>query len=81
MNCYEMNVFELQSYTLERSKRNPKPSGLKHKVLLLTILSQGVSIAHVDCTVAENANRALCDGEGVNGFPTLNIYNNGEKVK
>eukprot|EP00088_Acartia_fossae_P068785 TRINITY_DN879_c1_g1_i10.p1 TRINITY_DN879_c1_g1~~TRINITY_DN879_c1_g1_i10.p1 ORF type:complete len:406 (-),score=166.65 TRINITY_DN879_c1_g1_i10:400-1617(-) len=42
--------------------------------------NEGVSIADVDCTVAENANRALCDGEGVNGFPTLNIYNNGEKA-
>ena len=41
---------------------------------------QGVSVAHVDCTVEENKNRALCDGEGVNGFPTLNIYKDGVKV-
>ena len=41
---------------------------------------QGVSVAHVDCTVDENKNRALCDGEGVNGFPTLNIYKDGVKV-
>jgi len=42
--------------------------------------NSGVSIAHVDCTAGENVNRALCDGQGVNGFPTLNIYKDGEKV-
>jgi len=41
---------------------------------------EGVSVAHVDCTVEENKNRALCDGQGVNGFPTLNIYKAGEKA-
>jgi len=40
----------------------------------------GVSIAHVDCTAGDNVNRALCDGQGVNGFPTLIIYKDGEKV-
>jgi len=40
----------------------------------------GVSIAHVDCTAGENVNRALCDGQGVNGFPTLIVYKEGEKV-
>jgi thioredoxin domain-containing protein 5 len=43
--------------------------------------NEGVTIAHVDCTDEENKNRALCDGEGVNGFPTLNIYKDGEKVE
>ena len=37
-------------------------------------------IAHVDCTAGDNVNRALCDGQGVNGFPTLNIYKDGVKV-
>ena len=36
-----------------------------------------VSIGHVDCTADDNLNRALCDGQGVNGFPTLNIYKSG----
>jgi len=40
----------------------------------------GVMVGHVDCTAADNANRALCDANGVNGFPTLNIYKDGEKV-
>jgi len=40
-----------------------------------------VSIGHVDCTADDNINRALCDGQGVNGFPTLNIYKSGEKVE
>ena len=39
-----------------------------------------MSIAHVDCTVDDNKNKELCNGEGVNGFPTLNIYKDGEKV-
>jgi len=40
-----------------------------------------VKIGHVDCTADSNINRALCDGQGVNGFPTLFIYKNGEKVE
>jgi len=40
----------------------------------------GVTIAHVDCTADDNANRELCSEHGVNGFPTLNIYKDGEKV-
>ena len=39
-----------------------------------------VTIGHVDCTADGNANRELCSTHGVNGFPTLNIYKNGEKV-
>ena len=42
--------------------------------------NEGVIIGHVDCTASDNMNRALCDGQGVNGFPTLNIYKDGEKV-
>ena len=37
-----------------------------------------VVIGHVDCTAGGNAQ--LCDSNGVDGFPTLNIYKNGEKV-
>ena len=43
--------------------------------------NENVVIGHVDCTAGDNAHRALCDSNGVNGFPTLNIYKNGEKVK
>ena len=48
----------------------------------LTILSDNaeVTIGHVDCTADGNANRELCSTHGVNGFPTLNIYKDGEKV-
>jgi len=42
--------------------------------------NDNVLIGHVDCTAGDNAHRALCDSNGVNGFPTLNIYKNGEKV-
>ena len=42
--------------------------------------NDNVVIAHVDCTAGDNVNRALCDGQGVNGFPTLNIYKDGVKV-
>merc|ERR1719342_840415 len=41
----------------------------------------GVTIAHVDCTAGDNANRELCNSNGVNGFPTLNIYKDGVKVE
>jgi len=40
-----------------------------------------VTIGHVDCTADGNANRELCSAHGVNGFPTLNIYKNGEKAE
>jgi len=43
--------------------------------------TEGVKIAHVDCTADGNVNRNLCDGQGVNGFPTVIIYKNGEKVE
>jgi len=39
-----------------------------------------VTIGH-DCTADGNANRELCSAHGVNGFPTLNIYKNGEKAE
>jgi thioredoxin domain-containing protein 5 len=42
--------------------------------------NENVVIGHVDCTAGDNAHRSLCDSNGVNGFPTLNIYKNGEKV-
>jgi len=42
--------------------------------------NEAVTIAHVDCTAGENVNRALCDGQGVNGFPTLIAYKEGKKV-
>jgi len=43
--------------------------------------TDGVKIAHVDCTEENNVNRDLCNGQGVNGFPTLNIYKNGVKAE
>jgi len=42
---------------------------------------EGVLIGHVDCTADENANRALCDAHGVNGFPTLHMFKDGKKVE
>ncbi|KAJ6640382.1 Thioredoxin domain-containing protein 5 like [Pseudolycoriella hygida] len=38
----------------------------------------GVKIAKVDCTLAES--KELCTDQDVNGFPTLYIYKNGEKI-
>jgi len=43
--------------------------------------NDGVVIGHVDCTAADNINRPLCDAQGVNGFPTLNIYKDGVKAE
>jgi len=43
--------------------------------------NKDVLVGHVDCTVNDNENRALCDAQGVNGFPTLNIYRDGQKVE
>merc|ERR1712126_277137 len=43
--------------------------------------TEGVTIAKVDCTSGENKNKDLCNAQGVNGFPTLNIYKDGEKVE
>ncbi|KAK4313614.1 hypothetical protein Pmani_015047 [Petrolisthes manimaculis] len=37
-----------------------------------------VTIGKVDCT--QEVNRALCSQQNVNGFPTLYLYNEGEKV-
>lgn len=39
-----------------------------------------VKIGKVDCTSEENKNKELCNEQGVSGFPTLNLYMNGEKV-
>ena len=35
-------------------------------------------IAHMDCTAGNN--NELCNSNGVDGFPTLNIYKDGVKV-
>ena len=35
-------------------------------------------VAHIDCTVGDN--NELCNSNGVNGFPTLNIYKEGVMV-
>merc|ERR1712129_613299 len=43
--------------------------------------NSGVVIGHVDCTAADNINRPLCDAQGVNGFPTLQIYKDGVKAE
>jgi len=40
-----------------------------------------VIIAKVDCTSDGNKNKDLCNDQGVNGFPTLNIYRGGKKVE
>jgi thioredoxin domain-containing protein 5 len=37
-----------------------------------------VKIAKVDCTMQEN--REICSIQEVNGFPTLFIYKNGQKI-
>jgi thioredoxin domain-containing protein 5 len=37
-----------------------------------------VKIAKVDCTMQEN--REICNIQEVNGFPTLFIYKNGQKI-
>lgn len=37
-----------------------------------------VKIAKVDCTFPEN--REICSIQEVNGFPTLFIYKNGQKI-
>jgi len=42
--------------------------------------NEAVTIAKVDCTAAGNTNKDLCDGEGVKGFPTLQIYKDGKKI-
>lgn len=42
--------------------------------------NEDVTIAKVDCTVDGNTNKELCDGQGVKGFPTLNIYKDGKKI-
>lgn len=39
---------------------------------------ESVKIAKVDCTLQEN--RDLCSEQEVNGFPTLFVYKNGEKI-
>lgn len=38
----------------------------------------GIKIAKVDCTIADN--KELCAEQEVNGFPTIYLYNNGEKI-
>lgn len=40
-----------------------------------------VKIGHVDCTADDNQNRAICDSQGVNGFPTLIVYKDGKKIE
>jgi len=41
----------------------------------------GIKVAKVDCTEGNDRNRELCNGQGVTGFPTLNLYKNGELVE
>jgi thioredoxin domain-containing protein 5 len=49
-----------------------------HELAQKFVNDSKVKIAKVDCTLAEN--RDLCSEQDVNGFPTLYIYKNGEKV-
>merc|ERR1712158_353380 len=51
------------------------------ELALLFSTNPGVKIAKVDCTADENSNKELCNAQGVNGFPTLNIYKDGEKIE
>merc|ERR1712066_953769 len=51
------------------------------ELALLFSTHPGVKIAKVDCTADENSNKELCNAQGVNGFPTLNIYKDGEKIE
>lgn len=41
--------------------------------------SSDAKVAKVDCTLDEN--RELCNEQGVDGFPTIFIYKNGEKLE
>ena len=50
------------------------------KIYLNVLAVDGVMIGHVDCTAGDNINKELCNSQGVNGFPTLNIYKDGVKV-
>lgn len=43
--------------------------------------NKDIMIGHVDCTENDNENKAICDGNGVNGFPTLYIFKDGVKVE
>ncbi|KAG5684013.1 hypothetical protein PVAND_013266 [Polypedilum vanderplanki] len=49
-----------------------------HELAKKFINDSKIKIAKVDCTLAEN--RDLCSAQDVNGFPTIFIYRNGEKV-
>ncbi|TRY71848.1 hypothetical protein TCAL_05412 [Tigriopus californicus] len=40
----------------------------------------GIKVAKVDCTSNDNQNKELCNDQGVNGFPTLIIHKDGQKV-
>ena len=43
--------------------------------------TENVKIGKVDCTEGSDKNRELCDGNGVTGFPTLNLYKDGKLVE
>lgn len=55
-----------------------KMSPIWEELAIKLIGKQNVKIAKVDCTLP--ANKELCMNQQVEGFPTLYIYNNGEKV-
>lgn len=40
--------------------------------------SKSVKVAKVDCTLSEN--KELCSAQEVDGFPTIFLYKNGDKV-
>lgn len=48
---------------------------------LATKLAGKAKVGKVDCTEGNDRNRELCNAQGVTGFPTLNIYKNGEKIE
>lgn len=41
--------------------------------------SSAAKVAKVDCTLDDN--KDLCNEQGVDGFPTIFLYKNGEKVE
>lgn len=49
------------------------------ELALKFIGNSNVKIAKVDCTLSEN--KALCDQQEIDGFPTVNIYKKGEKIE
>lgn len=75
MNCYGQIHFPILAPWCGHCKRLlPVWQQLAEKF----VGDSSVKIAKVDCTLQEN--RDLCSEQEVNGFPTLFVYKNGEKI-